>query len=146
MFGLEHLVESLNGAGVHSLGNVITMCTDLHWCFHHLDLWLEPTTTVSTIRWLFGANIVSLMQVNTYNVCARPHRLIFRLATKPQKQVTFSVLEDVIRECEGKRKRIPALPDPDLIALHAACARVAWMSGAAELFDMFERDAEEMTE
>ena len=85
------------------------------------------------------------MQVNTYNVCVRPRSFVFGLATKPQKQVTLSVPDDVIRECEAKRKRIPALPDPDIVALHAACARVAWMSGAAELFDMLERDVEDMT-
>jgi hypothetical protein len=85
------------------------------------------------------------MQVNTYNVCASPGSIIFRLNSKPQEQVTFSVPDDVIRECEAKGKQIPALPHPDLIALHAACARVAYMSGAAEYFDMLERDAEETT-
>ena len=85
------------------------------------------------------------MQVNTYNVCTRPRSRIFGLAAKPQKQVTFSVPDYVIRECEAKENQVPALPDPDLIALHATCARVAWMSGAAELFDMLERDAEDMT-
>jgi len=34
-------------------------------------------------------------------------------------------------------------PDPQLLALHATCARVAHMSGAAEFFDKLERDAEE---
>ena len=36
-------------------------------------------------------------------------------------------------------------PDPLLLGLHAACARVAHMSGAAEFFDRIERDAEEIT-
>jgi len=35
------------------------------------------------------------------------------------------------------------VPDPKLLALHAACARVAHMSGAAEAFDEFERDIED---
>ena len=34
-------------------------------------------------------------------------------------------------------------PDPLLLGLHAACARVAHMSGAAEFFDQIERDAED---
>ena len=34
-------------------------------------------------------------------------------------------------------------PDPLLLGLHAACARVAHMSGAAELFYQIERDAED---
>jgi hypothetical protein len=34
------------------------------------------------------------------------------------------------------------LPNPRLLALHAACARVVHMSGAAEAFVEFERDVE----
>ena len=85
------------------------------------------------------------MQANAYNVCAMPESVIFKMRIAPQKQVTFSVPNDVIRECKAKEKQIPALPDPDLIALHAACARVSYLSGAGEYFDMLERDAEEMT-
>lgn len=36
-----------------------------------------------------------------------------------------------------------ALPDSGLLALHAVCARVAHMSGAAEYFDELEWDREE---
>ena len=35
------------------------------------------------------------------------------------------------------------LPDPQLLALHATCARVAHMSGAAEFLDRLQWDAEE---
>ena len=35
------------------------------------------------------------------------------------------------------------LPDPQLLGLHAACSRVAHMSGAAEAFDDVERDVED---
>jgi hypothetical protein len=83
------------------------------------------------------------MQVHTYTVCARPDGGIFKLLAKPQEQVTFSVPDDVIHECVAEGNQIPELPDRDLIALHAACARVAYLSGAAEYFDMLERDAEE---
>jgi hypothetical protein len=85
------------------------------------------------------------MQVHTYTVCAKPGSLVFEFGVKPQKQATFSVPGDVIHECEAKGKPIPALPDPNLIALHAACARVAHMSGTAEYFDKLEQDVEEMT-
>lgn len=85
------------------------------------------------------------MQMNAYTVCVRPGSRIFQFALPPQNQVTFSVPDDVIRECETKGNLTPALPDPDLIALHAVCARVAHMSGAAEYIDMLERDAEETT-
>ena len=34
-------------------------------------------------------------------------------------------------------------PDPQLLALHATCARVAHMSGAAQFFNQLQWDAEE---
>ena len=83
------------------------------------------------------------MQMNTYEVCVRPESHVFELAVPPQRQVILSVPDAVIHECKAKEKQIPALPDPDLIALHAACARVAYLSGAAEYFDMLEQDAED---
>lgn len=36
------------------------------------------------------------------------------------------------------------LPDPRFLALHAACCKVAQMSGAAEYVDKMDRDLEEM--
>jgi hypothetical protein len=41
-FGLHHLVQRLNGNGVHSLENIITMDMELHRDFDQLELWLEP--------------------------------------------------------------------------------------------------------
>ena len=35
------------------------------------------------------------------------------------------------------------LPNPQLLALHATCARVAHMSGATEFFNQLQWDAEE---
>ena len=35
------------------------------------------------------------------------------------------------------------LPNPQLLALHTACARVVRMAGAAEAFDRLERDVED---
>ena len=47
MFGLQHLVRRLNGNGVHSLENVITMDMSLHRSFDCLELWLEPQPATS---------------------------------------------------------------------------------------------------
>jgi len=48
----------------------------------------------------------------------------------------------MVVEFNSKCKKAPP-PDPQLLALHAMCARVAHMSGAAEFFDWLEWDAEE---
>ena len=54
IFGLQHLVRRLNGKGVHSLENIITMQIELHRSFDSLELWLEQQTAipVSNTRWL----------------------------------------------------------------------------------------------
>lgn len=41
----------------------------------------------------------------------------------------------------GDQLELP-LPDPRLLALHAACVRVAHMSGAAQTLDELDRDFE----
>jgi len=47
----------------------------------------------------------------------------------------------VIELASNSREAPPS--DPQLLALHATCARVAHMSGAAEFFDQLQRDVEE---
>jgi len=46
-FELQHLVQRLNGNGVHSLENIITMEMGIHRSFDYLELWLEPKTATS---------------------------------------------------------------------------------------------------
>lgn len=48
----------------------------------------------------------------------------------------------MVVEFTSKYEEVPP-PDPQLLALHATCARVAHMSSAAEFFDKLEWDAEE---
>lgn len=48
----------------------------------------------------------------------------------------------MVVEFTSKSQKAP-LPDPFLLSLHATCARVAHMSGAAEFFDRLQWDAEE---
>ena len=54
ILGLHHLVRCLNGNGVYSLENIITMQMELHRSFDSLELWLEQQTAtpVSNTRWL----------------------------------------------------------------------------------------------
>lgn len=42
-----------------------------------------------------------------------------------------------------RAENAPLPPDPRLLALHAACARVAHMSGATGFIDQVEQDMEE---
>jgi hypothetical protein len=54
--------------------------------------------------------------------------------------VTFTVDPDVEAACKAKNKTVPALPSPSLLAIRAACSRVAHMSGAADQVDQLLRD------
>jgi len=59
-------------------------------------------------------------------------------------RVTFSVEPSAAAAAEDMNKRL-MLPDPVLIAIRAACARVANLSGAAEQADRIFRDLEDIT-
>jgi len=58
------------------------------------------------------------------------------------RRISIRSGDPLVVEFRSDLKNAPP-PDPQLLALHAACARVAHMSGAAEFFDELERDVEE---
>ncbi|KAE9399992.1 hypothetical protein BT96DRAFT_993448 [Gymnopus androsaceus JB14] len=123
-FHLSHSVDVLlKKGGVYSPRNILSLIQPLHHAFHSLDLWFDQTdeddtyvVQVSRDRILTGYT----------NVNRRPHFTVNEAFKKPR-------FKDVLLE----------LPDPGLLALHAVCARVAHMSGAAEYFHELERDAED---
>lgn len=61
----------------------------------------------------------------------------------PPARVTFRVDPDVVAACAANNTELPALPSPSLLAIRAACSRVAHMSGAAEQIDQILRDLED---
>ncbi|KAJ7795945.1 hypothetical protein B0H14DRAFT_3495338 [Mycena olivaceomarginata] len=103
----------------------MTLCLDLHKDFDVFAFWLEAE--------------------HTYNVVARDPGLFFDSVFKIPRKVKLSIDPQAVTDCA--RKRIPLeLPDPELVAMRAACARVAVMSGAADHFCqvMLDRDDAEM--
>ena len=88
---------------------------------------------------------VSYSNVLQYKIC---HFIDGQLARETHDMVTFQI-NDVVVEgsstCIEKMKANPDqfLPDPKLLTLHATCAKVAHLSGAAEVLDEWERDLEE---
>ncbi|KDQ49769.1 hypothetical protein JAAARDRAFT_142978 [Jaapia argillacea MUCL 33604] len=113
-FGYD--VDSLNGEKVHSLFNVMTLQWDVHDFFDRLGLWFEKTATP-----------------NCYKVRTADPLFLYGLLSKMDK-VTFTTPDPV---------KLP-LPSPELLALHAACAQVAHLSGAGEYVDRLLEDMEEM--
>lgn len=77
-------------------------------------------------------------------VIADSQPLLRMLSPPPPEYVTFSVDPDWAAHCEKNNIPLPTLPSRDLIAIRAACARVANMSGAAEQIDQICRDEEDI--
>ena len=72
-------------------------------------------------------------------------RVLRALSPRPATCVTFKVDPDCAAFCKENDSELPELPSRDLLALRAACARVANMSGAAEQIDQIYRDEEDTT-
>ena len=79
-------------------------------------------------------------QPNCYNVCVSDPGYEVHLYIHKHLQTDGGRLSVTFTSPNEALLRVP---DPQLLALHAACARVAHMSGAAEVFDELERDIED---
>ncbi|KZV68376.1 hypothetical protein PENSPDRAFT_754125 [Peniophora sp. CONT] len=108
-FGYKDIAQVLQGAGVHSLENVLTLKHDIHRKFDGLKLWFERTSASS----------------NTYRVVTTSVPLWRLMAPE---EVTFE------SHVPGA-----AVPNPVYLHLHASCCKVAHMSGASGYHDKLER-------
>ncbi|KAG8747313.1 hypothetical protein FRC10_001492 [Ceratobasidium sp. 414] len=113
-FSGMELLAELNGQKINRLGNVLTLTMPEHNLFGKLHWWLEAIEG----------------QPNTYRVGAR--RALSGLYEKGTV-VTFTTTDEKYE-----------LPDPRFLALHAACAKVAFASGMAGYIDHIIRDMEEL--
>ncbi|KAF8199018.1 hypothetical protein BJ912DRAFT_845340 [Pholiota molesta] len=117
-FGQLGSIEELHGAGGHRLQNVLTLSSDIHGFFDRLDIWLEKTD-------------------------ADPNHHRYKLAaTRPS--VPPSALHGHHIQWTTPDPAAYPLPDPRYLALHAACARVAHLSGAGGYMERVLREIEEM--
>ncbi|KAG6375726.1 hypothetical protein JVT61DRAFT_2571 [Boletus reticuloceps] len=125
-FGFSDFAETFRkSGGVHRVWNLLSLEHNLHRRFDALGLWFEHT-----------------QQPGRYKIClsdSLDEGYIRRTFKRPKPHVDGAPMVVEFNSLE----RAPQ-PDPRLLALHATCARVAHMSGAAEFFDKVERDAEEM--
>ncbi|KAG9308243.1 hypothetical protein JVU11DRAFT_12130 [Chiua virens] len=111
--------------GVHEVWNLLTLGHDVHSLFDHLKMWFEYTD-----------------KPHRYKVCTshgKYDKYIQHLFAGHDRQVDGAPM---FVEFNSDYMQAPP-PDPFLLALHATCARVAHMSGAAEVFDRVDRDMEE---
>ena|SRR5882762_8680759 len=88
---------------------------------------------------LFSIKVTWCIQENTYDVCGK---LLHRYIVPTLSRVTFSVEPSAAATAMAMNKTL-TLPDPVLIAIRAACARVANLSGASEQANQILRDLED---
>lgn len=81
-------------------------------------------------------------QPNSYDVRASDPDF-FAIAEAPPRRIKFEVDPEVVAACNARGIAVPELPSQRLLAMRAACSRVAHMSGAAEQIDQILRDLEE---
>ncbi|CDO74379.1 hypothetical protein BN946_scf184816.g2 [Trametes cinnabarina] len=117
-FGYEdictELASAVQGANLHRLENILTLDMRIHHMFDKLKLWFEAVEG----------------QPNCYNIELAPS-----LGRPPfiPRRVQFV----------SHHPGLP-LPSPRYLEVHAACCRIAHMSGAAEYLDLIYRRMEEL--
>ena len=116
--------EELSGDKIHNLENLLTTDHTVHHHFDLLNLWLEATVSL-------GAHVFRL--ANFYFTQNTPNYYKVCMASGRGSPKGYGLPEYVTM-----RSMIPGelpLPNPSYLALHAACCRVAHMSGAARSLD-----------
>jgi hypothetical protein len=115
--GFDDLPEKLVGNGIHTLENVMTL--DLNFCFFFetLEVWFEAI--VSGVG-IFTPRTEGLQddQDNTYAIRARKNGILLQCRDNPIRLTSHH----------------PDLPLPNrtFLAIHAACCRIADLSGATD--------------
>ncbi len=118
--GFEDLPEKLAENGIHTLENVMTLQAGFRILFETLVIWFE-----AIVRGLgvFTRRTESLQgdQDNTYAIRARHKEILYSCRKNP---ITLT----------SQHPDLP-LPNRTFLAIHAACCRVADLSGATEYIE-----------
>jgi len=124
-FGGFSTHEVLGEQNLNSPRNAFMASNAPHQEFDRLDMWLTPAKDEHGVI------------PNSYDVTSyRGENWLAMMGTGVMSRITFQPKQ------VGK-EIIPA-PDPRIIALHAACAKVAHMSAAAEHLEVVFRDPEQL--
>ncbi|TBU52839.1 hypothetical protein BD310DRAFT_831335 [Dichomitus squalens] len=111
----NELTADTSKTNLHRLENIMTLEYSIHDLFDKMSLWFEAQS-----------------EPNVYRVAMAPRLELAHSGLGVPATVHFTAHSD------------SPLPSPKYLAIHAACCRVAHMSGAAEYFDMILRDMEEL--
>jgi hypothetical protein len=124
-FGFEDLHERLVGNGIHKLENVITLDSNFAIFFETLKVWFEAIVSglgIFTPR----AECLQDDQDNTYAIQAMIELMLRSCRENP---ITLT----------SQHSDLP-LPDRTFLTIHAACCRIADLSGARKYIEKTLRD------
>ncbi|KAF7296068.1 hypothetical protein MKEN_01421900 [Mycena kentingensis (nom. inval.)] len=123
-FGLDGVAELFNDrVGIHSLGNILSLCGAAHGCFGDLEMVFDP---VPGTEHTYDVRFTSLGRALSLPSSGMQNRVTFKVHYQPLSAKTL------------------LLPDRRLLALHAVCAEVAHFSGAVRIFNEFIWQEEEL--
>jgi hypothetical protein len=123
--------QELRGKNIHRLENIMTLDSPIHHYFDTLRFWLEPTvSTKSSITEQSATEKTPFFSGHTSSI---PHLL--RGPFNP-KRLRYDLSEFIVLTTPDAA-RLP-LPNPDYLALHASCCRIAHGSGAAGFLEWMD--------
>ncbi|KAL0958578.1 hypothetical protein HGRIS_000716 [Hohenbuehelia grisea] len=137
-FGYSDFLEELNGADIHRLSNLLTLDKDIHSWFDNLWLWFEPLVSIPF-------NILGFISYFKTSQDDDPDSHRYKVQTTSSK--LYERVPRTVTFFNRTPTDIAPLPMPNkrYLAMHAACAKVAHMSGAAEALDDLDRRYDEGT-
>jgi hypothetical protein len=124
-FGCPAFAE-LNGTLIHRLENVMTLEVNAHLFFDELEIYFE-STVIDLLDDIYKSSLLFQDVPHNYRIRGFQDSVLRHLPT----HVTLSSTNPAL-----------PLPNPKYLALHAACAKVAHLSGAGEHLDAILREME----
>jgi hypothetical protein len=121
--------DELNGININRLDNILTLNVNAHRSFDDLKLWFEEVPVGSFVTFVFSTLTLGKKGLaDHYKIVAVTSS--FKAGSHAKEEVQFMTSDP---------KEMP-VPNPVYLRLHAACAKIAHMSGMGELLEHWENE------
>lgn len=133
-FDFKGIIEELAGPKVHSLTNILTLDASVHQSFNALKVWFEEDTV--RLR-LFTPDILHLRALFViFQDSDTPNRYEI-MSTEPFVFTGRISQSNPFLTLTSTDSRL-TLPNPAYLRIHAACCKVAHLSGAVGHYDLLD--------
>jgi len=123
--------EDLNGESINRLENVMTLSVDVQKSFGDMDIWLEP----------IDASLFPLSRLTQEVTKSNTQGYLNSYRFRKSYPLAENISDGSVITFTSANPDLP-LPDRRYLGLHAACAKIAHASGAAEAINWYMRDLE----